>query len=164
MAIDKIQSESINLADTFAFTGTVTGAGGVNTPAFSAYGANPVLSNSTATKLTFGNTYYNIGSGYDTSNSRFTVPSGEGGKYVFHAKYRIESDNGHIQIEFRKNGGEEAESREENAYSTARYISVSTTWSIGLAAGDYIEAWGAIFVGNTNGLTHPIFHGYKIIE
>ena len=29
MAIDKIQSESINLADTFAFTGTVTGAGGL---------------------------------------------------------------------------------------------------------------------------------------
>ena len=28
MAIDKIQAESINLADTFAFTGTVTGAGG----------------------------------------------------------------------------------------------------------------------------------------
>mgnify|MGYP003111851528 CR=1 FL=1 len=27
MAIDKIQAESINLADTFAFTGTVTGAG-----------------------------------------------------------------------------------------------------------------------------------------
>jgi len=28
MAIDKIQSESINLADNFAFTGTVTGASG----------------------------------------------------------------------------------------------------------------------------------------
>ena len=28
MAIDKIQAESINLADTFAFTGTVTGAQG----------------------------------------------------------------------------------------------------------------------------------------
>mgnify|MGYP006230787015 CR=1 FL=1 len=26
MAIDKIQAESINLADTFAFTGTVSGA------------------------------------------------------------------------------------------------------------------------------------------
>ena len=35
MAIDKIQSESINLADNFAFTGTVTGAGGDNKPAFS---------------------------------------------------------------------------------------------------------------------------------
>ena len=30
MAIDKIQSESINLADTFAFTGTVSGAGDVS--------------------------------------------------------------------------------------------------------------------------------------
>ena len=29
MAIDKIQAESINLADTFAFTGTVSGAGKV---------------------------------------------------------------------------------------------------------------------------------------
>lgn len=29
MAIDKIQAEGINLADTFAFTGTVTGAGGL---------------------------------------------------------------------------------------------------------------------------------------
>jgi len=29
MAIDKIQSESINLADNFAFTGTVSGAGGI---------------------------------------------------------------------------------------------------------------------------------------
>jgi len=27
MALSKIQSESINLADTFAFTGTVSGAG-----------------------------------------------------------------------------------------------------------------------------------------
>ena len=38
MAIDKIQSESINLADNFAFTGTVTGAGESNTPSFYATG------------------------------------------------------------------------------------------------------------------------------
>ena len=37
MAITKIQSESLNLADTYDFTGTVTGAGGVMTPAFSVY-------------------------------------------------------------------------------------------------------------------------------
>ena len=33
MAITKIQSESLNLADTYAFTGTVTGTPN-NTPAF----------------------------------------------------------------------------------------------------------------------------------
>ena len=34
MAITKIQSESLNLADTYAFTGTVTGAGESNAPSF----------------------------------------------------------------------------------------------------------------------------------
>ena len=34
MAITKIQSESLNLADTYAFTGTVTGAGESNKPYF----------------------------------------------------------------------------------------------------------------------------------
>jgi hypothetical protein len=32
MALIKVQSEGINLADDFTFTGTVAGAGGVNTP------------------------------------------------------------------------------------------------------------------------------------
>ena len=34
MAITKLQAEALNLADTYAFTGTVTGAGGDNTPFF----------------------------------------------------------------------------------------------------------------------------------
>ena len=37
MAIDKIQSESINLADNFAFTGTVSGAGETILLIFRAY-------------------------------------------------------------------------------------------------------------------------------
>ena len=37
MAISKIQSESINLADTFAFTGTVTGAGEIINHIFKPY-------------------------------------------------------------------------------------------------------------------------------
>ena len=54
MAITKIQSESLNLADTYAFTGTVTGAGGANTPAFQAYkSANQAISGSTWTKIQF---------------------------------------------------------------------------------------------------------------
>ena len=54
MAITKIQSESLNLADTYDFTGTVTGAGGVNTPAFSAYiSSNQSIPNTTFTKIQF---------------------------------------------------------------------------------------------------------------
>jgi len=36
MALSKIQAESVNLGDTFAFTGTVTGAGGVTASTTSA--------------------------------------------------------------------------------------------------------------------------------
>ena len=63
MAIDKIQSESINLADTFAFTGTVTGAGGVNTPAFKAVNTGAVtIAHDTNTKLAITNEIYDVGS------------------------------------------------------------------------------------------------------
>ena len=54
MAIDKIQSESINLADNFSFTGTVTGAGGDNKPTFFAYrSSNQSINDDTATRINF---------------------------------------------------------------------------------------------------------------
>ncbi len=54
MAITKIQSESMNLADTYAFTGTVTGAGGVNTPVFAvSKSATQGLNNDAYTKVTW---------------------------------------------------------------------------------------------------------------
>jgi hypothetical protein len=36
MSITKLQAEALNLADTYAFTGTVTGAGDTTKPSFSA--------------------------------------------------------------------------------------------------------------------------------
>ena len=81
MAIDKIQSESINLADTFAFTGTVTGAGGVNTPSFRAYSASTqTMSNNTVTKAVFGTEDFDTNS--DFASSRFT-PTVAGTYFVF---------------------------------------------------------------------------------
>ena len=60
MAITKIQSESLNLADTYDFTGTVTGAGGVNTPAFYATrtGGNQSMSDNTFTKAQINSELY----------------------------------------------------------------------------------------------------------
>ena len=73
MAIDKIQSESINLADNFAFTVTVTGAGGNNQPYFTAYQAgNYSIPHNTNTNLVLTSTTVNSGTAYSTSNGRFT--------------------------------------------------------------------------------------------
>ena len=83
MAITKIQSESMNLADTYAFTGTVTGAGESNTPYFYAYQSSVTTLAATAfTKVDFQTEYQDSASAF--SSSRFTVPSGEAGRYFFH--------------------------------------------------------------------------------
>ena len=74
MAIDKIQSESINLADNFAFTGTVTGAGGVNTPAWKVSGNATSVANSTATKLTINTEQFDT----DNKVASNKVTPGEG--------------------------------------------------------------------------------------
>jgi len=94
MAIDKITSASIttdavgptqlNEASNYDFTGTVTGAGASNKPAFFVYKAsssNQNISNNTATKITFDSETWDEGSGFDLTNNKFVVPSGEGGKY-----------------------------------------------------------------------------------
>nr|BAR17997.1 complement C1q protein [uncultured Mediterranean phage uvMED] len=85
MAITKIQSESLNLADTYDFTGTVTGAGGVNTPAFLAYpSSNQSISNTTQTVVAFNTEIFDTDSCYDTSTYRFTP--NVAGKYFVYAQ------------------------------------------------------------------------------
>ena len=58
MAIIKLQAEGLNLADTFAFTGTVTGAGESNTPFFfsSSVSSSQAVSTASFTTLTNWNT------------------------------------------------------------------------------------------------------------
>ena len=63
-------------------------AGGDNTPAFQAYiNANQTIAYDTSTKVTFQTEDFDTDSAYDnTTNYRFTVPSGEGGKYYVYFK------------------------------------------------------------------------------
>tara|TARA_A100000171_G_scaffold15649_1_gene14064 strand:+ start:125 stop:649 length:525 start_codon:yes stop_codon:yes gene_type:complete len=106
MAIDKIQSESINLADNFAFTGTVTGAGESNSPYFTAYnsGNQTGFSNDTITVMAM-NTALQNASEYNTSNYRFT-PQTAGKFYLWNVVHLVSLDNtGFTAVcQIRKNG------------------------------------------------------------
>jgi len=85
MAITKIQSESLNLADTYDFTGTVTGAGGVNTPAFLAYpSSDQSIANATQVVVAFNTEVFDTDNCYDTSTYRFTP--NVAGKYFVYAQ------------------------------------------------------------------------------
>ena len=79
MAIDKIQSESINLADNFAFTGTVTGTPGITqaqqwriTSGFTFSTVQDIDSN---WEISDATGYGSIGSNLTQSSGIFTFPS-----------------------------------------------------------------------------------------
>ena len=93
MAITKIQSESLNLADTYAFTGTVTGAGGTNTPYFFAYrNASLSISHASWTKIIYDTAELDTASGFNTSTGTYIVPSA--GKYYFEYAIKAEAAGG----------------------------------------------------------------------
>jgi len=109
MAIDKIQSESINLADNFAFTGTVTGAGGTFSPRFSAYlSANQSISNSTETKISLNTEVFDEGGCFNNTGSTVTLNGistpaysfapNVAGTYVFGFKSNFQTDANHYSI------------------------------------------------------------------
>ena len=76
---------------TITNSGTATGFGSDNTPAFQAYlSANLTLANGTWTKFPCNTEDFDTDSAYDNAtNYRFTVPAGEGGKYYFYANANI---------------------------------------------------------------------------
>ena len=167
MAIDKIQSESINLADNFAFTGTVTGAGGANTPAFlvESPSSGQTLSSGTWTKLVGWTNVYDTASGFDLTNDKFTIPSGQGGKYFVYGfiKYAANATR-RIQVAVYKNG---SINRSASSY-TEYYSGVHLGVAISLAASDYIELYGRLDNGGGGSVltdtTQERFGAYKIIE
>ena len=167
MAIDKIQSESINLADNFAFTGTVTGAGGVNTPSFHArLSSNQSISNATVTKVQFDTELFDTNNTYDNStNYRFTP--GVAGKYVLTSMVQIQNcgNESLYLVRIYKNGSTMDDARavflpgrNDDLSGIITVIDIANTT-------DYYE----IHVYTNGGATvilpnNTFFNAYKIIE
>ena len=173
MAIDKIQSESINLGDNFAFTGTVSGAGGVNTPYFETYlASNQTLSDDTDTKLNFDTETYDSGGMYDTTNKRF-LPTVAGKYFIyFCVNYTPNAvdrfHNVHTRI---KRNGSTHKTYYFDFYDNYTPYAITTTGSTIMTfngSSDYVEMWGAFNVttstGTVNSASLSTFGGYKIIE
>ena len=146
MAIDKIQSESINLADNFAFTGTVTGAGGTNECRWFASVTNDqAISHNSVTKVAFANEVIDSDSAYDPStNYRFTVPSGKGGTYKVEFGFWLADSASNLQkVEgyLYKNGAElfKLRSQHNAGGEYAGYVNLSSIAV--LSASDYLEVY-----------------------
>jgi hypothetical protein len=144
----------------------LSGVGGVNTPAFAVRkNSTQSISNTTHTKIAFNSEDFDTASAFDTSNSRFTVPSGQGGKYFINLSGVLDTAGNYEPISFqiRKNGSNIINAYGENQYYTSFYISIIAS----LSAGDYLEAYIYQSSDGAKNITNdPInfFGGFKLIE
>jgi hypothetical protein len=153
---------------TITNSGTATGFGGDNTPSFGAkLTSNQSLSASTQTKMQLATELWDTDSAFDSStNYRFTVPSGEAGKYMFIGSGNIGamSDNADIRMTFYKNG---SSSNQGNIryYAGGAGVGIYFTSSavIDLAVSDYVELYQFASSGNHFDAGMTYFYGYKLI-
>ena len=136
IANSKLANSSITL------NGSAVSLGGSatvdNTPNWNAYlSSNQTLSNNTTTLVTFNAELFDSDSAYDTSNGKFTVPSGQGGKYYFGAMcYMNINDTNKLDIELYVNNSAVALSRVRTGKNGTVAINVHTIRD--LSVGDYV--------------------------
>ncbi len=153
---------------------TQSGFGGTNTPSFSANKTSGSISFSRGvfTKMPFDNELYDTNSAYDTSNYRFTVPSGHAGKYNFTAHFMsYEQSNSNISeynVAFYKNGSLEVYLVQSESANHGSYRKNMISADLDLAVGDYIELYARLSAtaGTARvetGQVYNRFSGHKLI-
>jgi len=162
---------------TITNNGTQSGFGGTNTPAFEAYlSANQTLSESTITKINFNTEIIDTNSAYDnTTNYRFTVPSGEGGNYFIYTNLVLASVStfklyfAEIQIHINGTAYKRVAYYDNQSYQM-NYIPIGIQLTKNLSVGDYVEiyvsmnSWGAGGVKVNEHSKGSFFGAYKLIS
>ena len=160
---------------TIANSGTATGFS-ANTPCFSARksDSSQSLSNGSYTKITFNNEVYDVGNCY--ASDRFTVPSGEAGKYIFSSGVMLDNNNHsntqYVITAFYVNGTQATECQIDFRNNYGGYSNTPAhSLHLNLSVGDYVEVYAAIGVtsGTTSALYHSsrhrtYFQGFKLID
>ena len=153
-----------------------------NYPAFSVYQSTSVdaqaIADDTFTRIILNSEYYDNGGNWSTSNYRFTVPAGEGGKYMFYCGVHSDCENnGAYQtaiVRAKVNGSYMIIFNDTN-YNAGyiRKASFAGSAVLNLAAADYVELYfqgskssstGTNFTITANATYYQSFWGcYKMI-
>ena len=166
--------ETVNIPSgcTITNSGTQTGFGGVNTPAFAAYNTGDyTMSDATYTTSQINTEFFDTASAFDTSTYKFTPQTA--GKYYFYGSFRGgHSDNNCInnaRIRLRKNGSSTIAQTlfsSDVSSSNPKGYNMSISGAIELnGSTDYVTLETYLdMVGQTPSVYDAYFGGYKIIE
>ena len=148
---------------------TVTGFGGA--PYFDAgIDTTQTLTDSTWTKVVFDDEYYDSDSAFNPSTGVFTIPSGEGGTYLFYTDCSLYGSGAinTAMIYFYVNGGASGDYAQDQYFNSAAYITnVSKSRVIECSAGDEITVYAFISQYNSAGTaqllnTRASFGGFRL--
>jgi hypothetical protein len=133
----------------------VSGIGGTNTPIVSArLSSDTNVSDATYTKIEFDTEEIDTDSAYDnSSNYRFTVPSGKAGKYLIQGQVRGNGNNNDVRMvacHIYKNGSQQGGSilQQVSSTGTPESLTVAITQILDLSVSDYIEIFGFVDVAS----------------
>jgi len=165
-----VSGDTINVPSgvTIANSGTDTGFGGVNTPAFFAYlEANQGSINDTSfTKVAYDAELFDVGSGFNTSTNTYTIP--EAGKYFFSFQVRKSNFTGaRLLLEVRLNG---SGIRDLEHGTASAYGAVTGSFIRSFSANDTVDAYlyqqsgGTQTIRGGTNAKDTWMYGFKIIE
>ena len=143
-------------------------AGGNNTPAFKATAGttDQSIANNTWVKVNLGTEIFDTDSAF--ASDKFTVPAGEGGKYMFGYGVTLNNldDQEKLQIRLYKNGSEvdDTQNRVIGSRDNQLYF-VQATQVLDLSASDYIELYMTHEEGGSQDTRaqYVFLYGYKLI-
>jgi len=147
----------------------VSGVGSTNTPNFRAFRSSAQsFSASTTTDVQFNATMFDSASAFNTSNGKFTVPSGQGGKYSLTTSLRLNNSsvNNEVAIYFFVGSSEKSFS---NKTVGGNYPTVIHSDILSLSAGNevivkiYTNVSSPILDGGGAAL-YTTFEGFKLAE
>jgi len=153
----------------------VSGIGGTNTPIFFAgRTGGQDIGNTTFTEIVNNSEYIDTASAFNTSTGRFTVPSGQAGKYFFYATCTGDGDDNYDRqhLDIRVNGSSITQAGTSGRYTNLNvpsgggYNTSQISQIFTLSVGDYVSCFFYQDSGNTSTLydARVWFMGYKLIE
>ena len=162
MAITRLNNNSIT-----SITALPSAVAVANTPSFLVRngGSGQSIANGTTVKITAWDTAdFDTDSGWDATNSKFVIPTGKGGKYLFSASLKSGSTSDlRLHTRIYLNGSWVT----GNSANITYYASTNTIVILDCSAGDYIEVYGKSdeSSGTTVGTDsrEEYFLGYKLI-
>ena len=151
----------------------VSGVGGTNTPSFAVQfsGSNLVITSNTVTLIPFNTVEIDTASGWTgSSDYKWTVPSGQAGKYLISLSGNGYTDSNNVQdmrLELHKNGSRVLMKQFYSFSADHRHQAEHLTHILSLSVGDYLQA--KMLINGTNpkiraDANETFMSGFKLVE